>query len=156
MLAFVFSRSAGSVHEPAVVNMLASGIVRAGGVVEFSRTGGVGVIPSSASTSFTGIFGISLDYAQGASDTFVRVLPIVQGQLWVADCTDIATTAQIGLRHALNASQTEVRNTATDVLTAAGVFRAVAMTGLTTGSGKLIGYFETAPKMPASIVTNAF
>lgn len=155
-MAFTFSRSAGSVHEPATINMFASGIVRAGGVVELSRVGGVGVVPSGASTSFTAIFGVSLDYAQGGSDTLVRVVPIVQGQLWLADCTDAATTAQIGLRHVLNASQTEVRNTATDTLTAAGVFRAVAMVGATTGSGKLLGYFETATKMPASIVTNAF
>lgn len=155
-MAFTFVRSGGDITEPAAVLMFASGIVRAGGVVEFSRTGGVGVIPSSASTSFTGVFGISLDYAQGGSDTMVRVLPIVSGALYQADCTDAATTAQIGLRHVLNASQTEVRNTATDTLTAAGVFRAVAMVGPTTGSGKLIGYFETAPKMPASIVTNAF
>lgn len=155
-MAFVFSRSAGATHEPAAILMAASGIVRAGGVVEFSRTGGAGVIPSSASTSFTGVFGVSLDYAQGASDTFVRVVPIVQGQLWIADCTDIATTAQIGIRHVLNADQVTVRNTGSDVLTAAGIFRAVAMVGATTGSGKLLGYFETAPKMPASIVTNAF
>lgn len=144
-MAFTFSRSAGSVHEPAVVNMFASGIVRAGGVVEFSRTGGAGVVPSGASTSFTAVFGVSLDYAQGASDVLVRVVPIVQGQLWVADCTDAASTAQIGLRHVLNATQTEVRNTATDVTTAAGVFRAVAMIGATTGSGKLLGYFQTVP-----------
>lgn len=155
-MAFIFSRSAGSVHEPATVNMYASGIVRVGGVVEFSRIGGAGVTPSSASSTFTSVFGISLDYAQGASDTMVRVVPFVPGQLWVADCTDAAITAQIGLRHVLNADQTTVRNTSTDVLTASGVFRAVAMVGATTGSGKLIGYFETAPKVPASVVTNAY
>lgn len=145
-MAFVFSRSAGSINEPATVLMYASGVVRNGGVVEFSRTGGVGVVPSGASSTSTTIFGVSLDYAQGASDIQVRVLPIVQGSLWIADCTDIATTAQIGLRHILNASQTEVRNTASDVLGSTGVFRAVAMVGATTGSGKLLGYFETFPK----------
>lgn len=155
-MAIVFSRSGGSVHEPATVNMYASGIVRANGVVEFSRTGGVGVVPSGASSSFTAIFGVCLDYAQGASDTLVRVVPFVQGQLWVADCTDIATTAQIGIRHVLNADQVTIRNTATDTTTAAGVFRAVAMVGATTGSGKLLGYFETSPKMPQVIVTNNF
>lgn len=152
-MAFTFSRSAGSVHEPATANMFASGIVRVGGVVEFSRTGGVGVTPSSASSTTTAIFGVSLDYAQGASDTLVRVIPFVPGQLWVADCTDAASTAQIGLRHALNADQTSVRNTASDVTATTGVFRAVAMTGLTTGSGKLIGYFETVAKLPANSTT---
>lgn len=155
-MAFTFVRGAGSTHEPATVNIRASGVVRPGMVVEFSRTAGQGVFPAGASTTFTGVFGICLDYAQGASDVEVRVLPIVQGQLYQADCTDAALTAQIGLRHALNADGVTVRNSSTDLLTAAGVFRPVAMTGLTTGSGKLIGYFETAPKMPASIVTNAF
>ncbi len=152
-MAFTFSRSAGSVHEPATVNMYASGVVRVGGVVEFSRTGGAGVIPAGASTTSTAVFGVCQDYAQGASDTFVRVIPIVPGQLWLADCTDIATTAQIGLHHVLNASMTEVRNTATDVSGATGVFRAVAMVGLTTGSGKLLGYFEQSNKAAVNSTT---
>lgn len=153
-MAFTFVRGAGdSMESPAALLMYASGIVRAGGVVEFSRTGGVGVVPSSASTSTTAVFGISLDYAQGASDTQVRVVPIVAGQLWQADCTDIATTAQIGLRHILNADQVTVRNTASDVTATTGVFRAVAMTGLSTGSGKLLGYFELIPKMPSNTTT---
>jgi hypothetical protein len=153
-MAFNFVRGAGdSLESPAALLMYASGIVRAGGVVEFSKTGGVGVTPSSASSTTTTVFGICLDYAQGASDTQVRVVPIVAGQLWQADCTDVALTAQIGLRHILNADQVTVRNTSTDVTGATGVFRAVAMTGLSTGSGKLIGYFETIPKMAANTST---
>jgi len=152
-MAFTFLRSAGSITEPATINMPASGVIRPNSVVEFSRTGGLGVAPAGANATFTAIFGVALDYVQGASDSFTRVIPFVAGQLWVADCTDAVTTAQVGLRHALNGDLATIRNTASDVTTGAGVFRAVAITGLTTGSGKLIGYFETAPKSAQNSTT---
>ena len=153
-MAFTFVRGAGDdLSSPAAVLMYASGVVRANGVVDFSRTGGVGVTPAGASSTSTTIFGICLDYAQGASDTQVRVVPFVQGQLWVADCTDAALTAQIGLRHAINADMVTVRNTSSDVTSASGVFHAIAMVGLTTGSGKLIGYFDTLTKSAQNTTT---
>ena len=152
-MAFVFSRSAGNVSEPATILMAGSGVIRNGMVVEFLRTGGAGVSPAGASTSFTAIFGVAHDYIQGASDAFTRVTPFTSGQLWIADCTDIATTAQVGLRHILNATGTEIRNTATDNATGAGIFRAVAMVGAATGSGKLLGYFETGSKAAANSTT---
>lgn len=143
-MAFRTVSNAGAVVEIAVINMAASGVVKNGSVVDFSRTGGLGVTPASASSTTTTIFGICLDYAQGVSDVNVRVIPFSSGQLWEADCVDAASTAQVGLRHVLN-DHLFVRNTSTDL--GAGnahtaVFRAVAMTGLTTGSGKLIGYFR--------------
>lgn len=144
-MAFRLVSSKGSVSDAAVINIYASGVVKNGSVVEFSRTGGEGVAPASSSSTTTNIFGVALDYAQGKSDVQVRVVPFVDGQLWEADCVNAASTAQIGLRHVLD-DHLFVRNTATDlgagnVFTA--VFRAVAMTGSTSGSGKLIGYFRT-------------
>lgn len=148
--------NAGNVIEPAAISMLASGTIKPGSVVEFSRTGGAGVGPASSSSTTTNVFGVGLDYAQGASDIMVRVFPFVQGQLYEIDCVNAASTAQIGLRHVLD-DHLNLRNTATDL--GAGnvhtaIFRAVAMTGSTSGSGKLIGYFRTQESpVPGSMTT---
>ena len=134
--------SSGSVVDPAAINMYASGTVWPNSVVEFSRTGGVGVNIASANSTNTMIFGVCQSYAQGASDTQVNVIPFASGQLWQVDCVAVATTAQIGIKHVLNADALLVRNTGTAVETGKGVFVATAMTGSTSGSGTLIGYFE--------------
>jgi len=138
-------RNAGFELSPAMLDIQASGVVQRNSVVEFSRTGGVGVFPASSSSAGTGIFGVCLDYAQGASDPMVKVIPFTPGQIWEIDCVNSASTAQIGLRHVLNDNLT-LRNTATDVgagNAATAVFRATGMRGLTTGSGILLGYFRT-------------
>ena len=150
-MAFRLVSSGGlDIGSPAVVNMRASGVVRPGMVVEFSRTGGVGVTPGTSSSTTTNIFGVCQDYAQGASDVLVRVVPFAPGQIWEADCANSATTAQVGLRHALTAVAASeglfVHNTGTDL--GAGnahtaIFKALALTGATTGSGKLLGIFRT-------------
>jgi len=144
-MAVTLVRNAGNVIDPAFLDMPGSGVVNPNSVVDFLRVGGQGVSPSSSSSTTTTIFGVCLDYAQGVSDVTVKVIPFVPGQLWQIDCVNSATTAQIGLRHVLD-DKLNLRNTASDL--GAGnaftaVFRAVAMTGLTTGSGKLIGYFRT-------------
>lgn len=144
-MAIRFVKGAGNVYEPATLNMRCSGTVWPGSAVELSRTGGLGVNIASASTTETMIFGVCMDYKEGASDAEVRVIPFVPGQLWEVDCTDAALTAQIGLRHILNAGATLIRNTSTDVTANTGVFRAVAMVGSTSGSGKLIGEFVRNP-----------
>ena len=144
-MAFEFVRSAGSVHEPAVILMPASGVIHRGGVV-ISDAANYVVSPASSSSTTTNIVGVSMDYAQGASDTFVRVIPFVQGQLWKADCANVITTANILQRHTL-VDDSNVRNTAFGTTTSlgetasTGVFLAYAVTGLSTGSGKLIGTF---------------
>jgi hypothetical protein len=143
-MAFRLVTSGGSVQDAAMINMRASGIVRVGGVVNFSRTAGAGVDRATSASTGTMIFGVSQSYVQGASDAEALVIPFTPGQLWEADCTDAVLTAQIGLRHVLN-DDLLVRNTSTDLgagTTNSAVFRAVAITGLLTGSGKLIGYFR--------------
>lgn len=143
-MAFRLVSCGGSVVEPAVVNIRASGTVHRNGVVEFSRTGGQGVYPASSSTTTTNAFGICLDYAQGASDVEVKTIPFDLNQLWEADCTDAALTAQIGLRHVLN-DDSLIRNTSSDLGAGSAntaIFRAVYMVGSTSGSGKLVGYFR--------------
>ena len=145
--------SGGNVADPAFVNVYASGVVAPNGIVEWLRngTGGAVVGPASNSSTSTMIFGVSQGYAQGASDTQVRVIPFADGQLWEVDCANAATTAQLGIRHALSATRSYIHNTATDIgsnvaiaTRVTGVFLALAMTGSTTGSGKLIGKFLPA------------
>ncbi len=149
LMAFRFVRSAGSVHEPATILMYASGIVRPGGVVVLGDASVLGGLVSGATAtgaSTTNIFGVCLDYAQGASDTQVRVIPFVPGQIWEADCVNAITTTNIGIRHVL-ADATTLRNTTggtangTSETTSVGIFLGLGITGATTGSGKVLGTF---------------
>lgn len=128
----------------AAVSMFCSGVVHPGEVVEFSRTGGAGVYPASMDSTVTNIFGVCQDYAQGASGTQVKVIPFSAGQIWEADCIHAASTAQVGLRFGLSRTRSDlgIYNHATDSTTATAVFRAVAMVGSTSGSGKLLGFFR--------------
>lgn len=148
-MAFRFIKSAGSLHEPVVVDLFASGTVRPGMVVEFTRgsvTAQGFVAPASSSTTVTTIFGVCLDYAQGASDVQVRVIPIVPGQVWEADCVNAASTLSIGKKQMLYGSNSVLlNNNAYDQTAAVGVFLVWNITGPTTGSGKVIGEFLRAP-----------
>jgi hypothetical protein len=118
-----------------------------GSLVDFVRSGTGGAVVNASSEASTGtmVFGVCLDYAQGASDTRVNVIPINDAQIFEVDCTNSATTAQLGLRHALSALAANkarfIHNTATDVSTGVSQFLALAMVGATTGSGKLLGRF---------------
>lgn len=143
-MGFRLVRGAGINVDPAVVNIAASGVITPNAAVDFVRggTGGAAVAPSAVTSTTTMVFGVAKSYAQGASDTYADVILFAEGQLWEVDCANAATTAQVGLRHALSASRGYVHNTATDVSTQTGVFLALAMVGSTSGSGKLIGIFQ--------------
>lgn len=151
-MAFILVRSAGSVHEPAVINMYASGVVQRNSVVEFAvgTTAGMGTVaPATAATTITSIVGVCLDYAQGASDVQVRVIPFVQGQIWEADCTNTATTLHVGKRHTLT-SNVALANISYDSSTAVGVFLAYNLAG-----DKLIGEFIKVGNTGLGIRDNA-
>lgn len=151
-MAFRLVRSAGSVQDPAVVNLPASGVIYPGSVVVRSVAEGLGdstlgevvsaaAVSGTSGYTTTNIVGVSLDYVQGASDTFVRVIPFVPGQLWEGDCVNAAATSNILLRHQL-ADSRFIRNvTRVSETASTGVFLAFAMAGATTGSGRLIGTF---------------
>lgn len=149
-MAFRFVRGGGVNSDPVAFSLPASGVVASGQAVDWLRngTGGAVVGPSGATSTSTMVFGVALGYAQGASDTFVNVIPFNPGQLWEVDCANAATTAQLGQRHALSASRGYIHNTASDIgsdptkaARSTAVFLALAMTGSTSGSGKLIGVF---------------
>lgn len=144
-MAFRLVQSGGSVQDPAMVNMAASGVIRPNSVVVFdTATNAVSV--ASSGSSYTNVIGVALDYVQGASDTFTRVIPFVPGQLWEADCANVAATTNLFIRHQLFDS-VSINNVTSGVYGSLSTdcFFAVAMAGLTTGSGKLIGYFLQRP-----------
>lgn len=151
-MAIRFVRGAGHTADPAAVSLAASGVIKVNQLVDrfgSNGTGGAVVTPTTSASTTTMIFGVGMTYAQGASDTYVNVIPISRDQLWEVDCANAATTAQLGIRHALSASDRGViHNTATDIGANAAkatrmtaIFEALAMSSLTTGSGKLIGRF---------------
>ena len=143
-MAFRFVSSAGNTIEPAVINLPASGVINpnnpvalvAAGTGGAMVEGGVGV-----DTTRTALFGVCLDYVQGASDTSVRVVKFNADQLWDVDTANAVTTAQIGIRQHLSASRGYVHNQGSNVDSLNRVFMPIAITGSTTGSGRLIGYF---------------
>ena len=125
---FRFVKNKGNVLVPPVfVNVYGSGTIQRGSVVRFRETGAANLVtPAASGTTYTSIFGIALDYIQGASDSQTRVIPFVQGQLWEADCANGMTTAMLFIRHALTDNLT-VNNTTSDVDTPTGVFIAYAI-----------------------------
>lgn len=155
-MAIRFVRGSGDTVDPAAFSFAASGVIRPNNLVDrfgSNGTGGAVIAPTTSGSTTTMVFGVAQGYVQGASDTYVNVIPLSFDQLWEVDCANAATTAQLGIRHALSASDRGViHNTATDIGAAAAVatrmtaiFEAFAMTSLTTGSGKLIGRFLPGP-----------
>lgn len=144
-MAFRLVSSAGGINDPVFVNVSASGVITPNTAVELALTSGVGVAPAGITTTGTILFGVALDYAQGLSDVSVKVIPFSPEQLWEVDCANAATTAQIGIRQYLSANRGFVHNQATDAGGPNRVFLPLAMTGSTTGSGKLLGRFIVSP-----------
>ena len=143
-MAFRLVSSGGNVVEPAFVNVPASGVITPGAPVEWTIVSGGFVGPAGLDTTTSTLFGVALDYAQGASDVFVRVIPFNSDQLWEVDCANAASTAQVGIRQYLSASRGFVHNQVSNTNSINRVFLPLAMTGATTGSGKLIGKFVTS------------
>ena len=147
---FRLVNSGGNVTDAAMVSVAASGVITPGNPVTWLEAAtGQGIVgPAEDGATSTMIFGVAVDYAQGASDTYVRVIPFDSSQLWEVDCANAVTTAQTGIRHMLSASRGYMHNTATDrggepavADRMDAVFFALAITGSTSGSGKLIGKF---------------
>ena len=135
--------SGGSVTEPVVVNMPASGVIHRDGLVIFDTATNALSAPATTGATTTNIVGVSLDGVQGASDTFVRVIPFADSQVWEVDCVNAASTANLFFRHQM-AGDSVVRNIAgisSSETFSTGIFLAYAVTGASTGSGKLLGKF---------------
>ena len=148
-MAFRLVSSGGNTVEPAVLFVAASGVVAPNLPVVLIPGNGTGgaLVEGGAGvdTTKTALFGVSLDYAQGASNTFVRVIPFDYAQIWEVDCANAVTTAQVGVKQYLSATRGYIHNQATDLEALARVFLPIAITGSTTGSGKLLGRFLVQP-----------
>jgi len=155
-MAFTFVRGAGANVDPAVVSMYASGVVHVNGVVVLETPVGSDsatlsrVAPGGSGARTTSVFGVCLDYAQGASDTIVRVIPFVPGMLWEADAVNAWGTVQAGKFHQLY-SDLQLNNTSYNHTGGAGVFLVYNVVE-TTGSIKVIGEFVRAKVTPQSTV----
>lgn len=138
-MAFRLIQQNGVVAQPPMfVKVYASGVISAGEAVDFDRTNNR-VIPASSSSTYTTIFGVALDTVRGASDTLVRVVPFVQGQLWGADVANTPTTAMLMIKHPLS-SRSTLANSSYDQTTATGIFLAYGILKTI-----LIGEFIRAP-----------
>ena len=140
-MAFKLVSSAGSVYEPAVVNLPASGVIRANSVVIFDTSAGYVSPATSTLATGTSIVGVALDYLQGASDVFTRVILFNDNQLWEGDVLNLISTAQVLKRFRLYDSVTVENSTYDQSLSINGVFQCLAVSGATTGSAKVIGRF---------------
>ena len=146
-MAFKLVSAGGNVNDPCVVNVYASGVVHVGGVVEMA-TGAAGgatgyCYPGASSTTTSTIFGICQDYAQGFSDTLVRVIPITPEQIWEADTTSNTSTIFVFKRHALTDDKT-VANTDYDQSGRTGVFLCLNVRGAAADK-KMLGQFIKIP-----------
>ena len=150
-MGFKFVKQRGMVQStPVVVRVYGSGTIHPGSVVEFHRSTNNNLVePASSGTTYTTIFGVSLDYIQGASDSLIRVIPFASGQFWEGDCANVGATNQLFIRHALSNSGT-LNNSSTNVNSATGIFIAFALSrtiyaGLSSSTTRIIGEFIRSP-----------
>ena len=89
--------SGGDVTNPAMIDHYPYGVITPNNPVDWVEAGtGQGIVgPSGSTSTATMIFGVGVDYAQGASDTVVRVFPFDSSQLWEVDCANAATTRRL-------------------------------------------------------------
>jgi hypothetical protein len=93
---------------------------------------------ATAATDSLVLYGVNLDtVASGATEA--RVLPLVDGQTFLVDCTNNTATTQLMKNHLLTDAGT-INNTATQNATKAAVFIADSIQGAAADK-KLIGRF---------------
>ncbi len=146
-MAFRLVTGGGNVIDVAMINMRCSGTIWPGGVVDLLPTSGLGVQAAGAASNQTTIFGVALDYREGASDAETRVIPFVPGQIWEAfDCARVAATAHINFKNILLDS-THLNLIGADTPGLNGIFEVLAVTSLSTASGRVLGRFTNFPRV---------
>lgn len=157
-MAIKLVRSGSSVKDPAVVNLPASGHIRANSLVIFdtdndSVLGGYSVSPATTGLATgSAIIGVSqTGIGDSKSDAFVNVIMFEPGQLWAVDAVNPVTTAQILKRHRMY-DLSQVLNTSYDESESiTGVFFCLGIVGADSGSAKLIGEFLRTPRLVSDI-----
>ena len=92
---------------------------------------------TSSSTVHT-IFGVAAETIS-TSAALLKVIPVCQGQLWEADCTNNTAANQL-LESCALTDHANLSNTSSDVAGATGVFLPLALVGAV-GNKKVIGEF---------------
>lgn len=132
--------SAGAATSPSMLDLPASGVIWKDSVVVYDAAANV-VSMAAAGAPCTAIIGVSQKYVQGASDTFIPVILFDDSQIWEVDCVSAAATTQLLLRHILDSGVRVENISSVSESASAGVFFALAISGSTSGSGKLLGKF---------------
>ncbi len=143
-MSFKFVSGGGNVVEPTVINMPVSGVVAPGQIAVYTPAGTGGAMADAVvalTTTGSTVIGVFQDYKQGASDTLAKVIKINSDQIWEVDCANTVTTAQIGIRQGLSASRGILHNAVTNLETTEKMFMVTGISGSTSGSGKVLGYF---------------
>lgn len=116
----------------------ANNTVTAGGVLQIDTTNKC-VKPATSSSQVSQIvFVSSQSLVSNAAAQYINAIPILDDQLFEADCTNVTATTQLYIRQALTDANT-VNNTTSDTAANTGVFYPIAISG-GVGSKKLIGY----------------
>lgn len=142
-MAFKLIRQVGGQTEASAYEMLGSGEILTGDVVQVLSTQAAVIRANSkeASVTVSTIFAVAASStAAGASGTtMIKVIPIVSGQLWEADCASNTATNQIMCRNLIS-SASVVTNSSTNTTTALGVFLVYNYIGAVSDK-KVIGEF---------------
>jgi len=131
--------AAGNVIEASTVDVLGSANISVGDVLQIDRYAESQALvrrPASTVGPIT-LFGVAASALTSGTGQ-VKVIPIVQGQLWEAGCTNDLAVGQQLKRHVLTDHDT-IANTAVDQSTSLGIFLMLAISS-TRGSA-CIGEF---------------
>mgnify|MGYP001594989667 CR=1 FL=1 len=135
-MAFKLIGCAGGLTEVAMLEVLGSGRVQIGDLVE--RGAGIATKATTGSTT-TILLGVAASAVGATVNGYFKVIPIMPGQLWEVDCTSTTTTAQLQLVHKLTDQATIANDTTEYATSLLGVFLAHYIGGGSTT--KLIGEF---------------
>ena len=131
---------AGGQTEVSAVDMYGSGVIGIGDVV--AKKSGLGVIRANDalnSIEIGNIIGVAASSINNVGTTSIKVVPIVAGQIWEADCTSNSDENQILCRNSLTTAGI-LANSSTDSKATSGVFLVYKPLG-SASSKKVIGEF---------------
>lgn len=132
--------AAGNVIEPSVVSVLGSAVINVGDVLQLdfnAETSGLVRRPASTVGGIR-LFGVAASGLASGTGA-VKVIPIVQGQIWKAGCTNAIIEAQTLKRHVLT-DHDAIANTVSDQSTSLGIFLMYSNVGGSACIGEFIRF----------------
>ncbi len=143
-MAFTLIRNAGGVTDPCAVELIGSGAIAVGDILWRQLVGNStqGYLISAADAwgtpGFSKVFGVAASTLASGTGV-VKVVPVISGQLWEADCASSTYLTHTLIVHEIM-NATTIRNTTTNVNNTGGVFLAYSMKGARDDK-KLVGEF---------------